>query len=201
MFIVGVTGGIGSGKTAVTNILQSLGITVVDADIVAREVVEPGEPALEKIADHFGQGIITAEGTLDRAALRAKIFDQQSERVWLEQLLHPLIREQMMNQLASAKGSYAVLSSPLLLETDQKSLTDHIVVVDVPVELQISRTRKRDNNSETQVQAIIAAQISREDRVKQADSLISNELDLEHLQQQVVQLHDRLQALAQQASQ
>ena len=158
MLIVGITGGIGSGKSAVTQQLESLGITVIDADIVAREVVEPGETALQSISSHFGE--------LNRAELRALVFEKPEERKWLENLLHPLIRKRIVAQLNASNSSYTVLVSPLLLETDQHSLTDHIVVVDLPKELQIKRTMSRDNNNEKQVEAIINAQMQREEKLE-----------------------------------
>ncbi len=196
MFIVGLTGGIGSGKSAASQQLEALGIEVVDADIVAREVVEPGKPALQSIAEHFGAEVLQEGGGLDRAQLRAKVFADSEERKWLEQLLHPLIRERILAQLNAARSDYAVLASPLLLETDQHNIVDHIVVVDVPVETQIQRTASRDQNSEDQVRAIIAAQMDRQQRLEKADSVLDNSADLYHLQQSVNQLHVKLLQLA-----
>ena len=120
--IVGITGGIGSGKSAVTERFQQLGITVVDADVAARVIVEAGKPALTAIAEHFGQDILQGDGTLDRAALRQRIFADDDERRWLEQLTHPLIGQEIMDQIAAATSPYTILSSPLLLETSQKAL-------------------------------------------------------------------------------
>lgn len=198
MFIVGITGGIGSGKSAVTQQLESLGITVIDADIVAREVVETGEDALQNISSHFGATVITESGELNRAELRARVFDNPEERKWLENLLHPLIRERIVTQLNVSNSSYTVLVSPLLLETDQHSLTDHIVVVDLPRELQIQRTMSRDNNNKTQVEAIINAQMQRKDKLERADSVISNDKDLYTLKNKVNNLHHKLLTLAHQ---
>ena len=198
MFIVGITGGIGSGKSAVTQQLESLGITVIDADIVAREVVEPGEDALQSISSHFGATVITDSGELNRAELRTRVFDNPEERKWLENLLHPLIRKRIVTQLNASNSSYTVLVSPLLLETDQHSLTDHIVVVDLPKELQIQRTMSRDNNNKTQVEAIIDAQMQREDKLERANSVISNDKDLYTLKNKVNNLHQKLLTLAHQ---
>ncbi|WP_350227791.1 dephospho-CoA kinase [Neptuniibacter halophilus] len=192
MLIAGVTGGIGSGKSAATDFLAAKGVKVVDADIAAREVVQPGEPALQAIADHFGTELLQPDGSLDRAALRKHIFADESARQWLEQLLHPLIRQRIIKQLSEAEGSYAVLASPLLLETDQKQLTQHVVVIDVPEEVQLARTMQRDNNNEQQVRAIIAAQMPRQQRLQQADSVIYNDRDLAYLHQQLEQLHAKL---------
>lgn len=196
MFVIGLTGGIGSGKSAVSDRFAQHGITIVDADVASRVVVEPGRPALLRIADHFGAELITPSGTLDRALLRSKVFSSEQERKWLEALLHPLIAEEIQSGLANSRSPYTVLVSPLLLETTQHSYVDRILVVDVPVELQLRRTMARDNNSESQVRAIIAAQMERDTRRSRADDLISNDGSLEQLQQQVDALHQRYLALA-----
>jgi dephospho-CoA kinase len=187
--IVGITGGIGSGKSAVTLRFEQQGITVVDADLAARVIVEPGKPALSAIAEHFGQDMIQADGALDRAALRQRVFADGNERRWLEQLTHPLIGQEILDQLAASRSPYTILSSPLLLETSQKDLVDCVVVVDVPEETQLARTMQRDDNDEAQVKRIMAAQIAREDRVRQADIVIDNSRTLEELDDLVEELH------------
>lgn len=192
MYIVGITGGIGSGKSAVTELLEQQGITIVDADIVARQVVEPGTPALKEIERHFGTSVINQEDGLDRQKLRAIVFDNPQERKWLEALLHPLIREEILLQLSQSNSHYTVLSSPLLLETDQHELVDKIVVVDVSENIQIQRTMKRDNNSSDQVKAIIAAQKNREERIQSAHYIINNDADLKTLQEKVFNLQQQL---------
>lgn len=189
--IIGLTGGIGSGKSAVSRCFEMLGITVVDADIVAREVVEPGTPALSQIAAHFGSEIISSEGSLDRAALRQLIFKDELERKWLEALLHPLIREEIIRQLSHRASPYSILSSPLLLETDQHTMVERILLVDVPVDIQISRTVERDKNSKEQVEAIIKAQSPREFKQQKADDIILNTGTIESLQAKVSELHQR----------
>lgn len=189
--IIGLTGGIGSGKSAVSSHFETLGIAVVDADIVAREVVEPGQPALIQIAEHFGNNIITAKGALDRAALRTLIFKDESERKWLESLLHPLIRKEIILQLEQSQSPYSILSSPLLIETDQYTIVDRILVVDVPVEAQLDRTIHRDNNSLEQVVAIIKAQSSRAVKQQKADDIILNTGTIESLHEKVSILHQR----------
>ena len=194
--IIGLTGGIGSGKSAVSDRFADHGIKIVDADIASRVVVEPGKPALRKIAEHFGANILQDDGGLNRAALREKIFADPSERKWLESLLHPLINEYLFSELASAESVYAILANPLLFETQQDKACTRILVVDVPVELQVSRTVARDNNSPEQVKAIIAAQISREDRLARADDVILNDRDLAHLDQETQRLHQSYCALA-----
>jgi len=163
----------------------------VDADDVAREVVEPGTPALEKIAEHFGQEILLPDGSLDRAALRRIVFDAPEERAWLEELLHPVIREELMRQLRPVNYSlpYVLLVSPLLLETDQHELVEKVVVVDVPVDVQIQRTMARDTNDREQVERIIAAQMPREQRLQKADDVVDNNLAMMDVERQVEQLH------------
>ena len=187
--VVGVTGGIGSGKSAVTERFEQRGITVVDADLAARVIVEPGRPALQSIAAHFGEAIINAEGSLDRAELRSKVFADESERRWLEQLTHPLIAKEILDQLAASVSPYTVLSSPLLLETSQGELTDYIVVVDVPEEMQLERTMQRDDNDEAQVKRIMAAQMARDTRLAKADFVIDNSKGLDELDSVVEKLH------------
>ncbi|MFV8818244.1 dephospho-CoA kinase [Haliea sp. E17] len=194
--VVGVTGGIGSGKSALTDYLEQQGITVVDADKVARLVVEPGTPALRAISERHGSGILLANGSLDRAALRRIVFSDPQERLWLEQLTHPLIGEEIKRQLTASKSPYTVLSSPLLLEGEQVAMTDQVVVVDVPVEVQVARTMQRDNNDEDQVRRIIAAQMPREERLARADFVVDNSGTLEQLQEHAAALHRRLLALA-----
>ncbi len=194
--VVGITGGIGSGKSAVTDRLAQLGITIVDADVAARIVVEPGQPALTAIADHFGSGIIQQDGCLDRAALRRIVFEHPDERQWLESVTHPAIREEITRQLDSADSPYVVLSSPLLLEASQNSFADLVVVVDVPESVQLERTMKRDDNNAELVHQIMAAQLNRDDRLGAADMVIDNSGSLENLYQQVDLLHEQLVAKA-----
>ena len=189
--IIGLTGGIGSGKTAVSDTFKSLGIDIVDADVSSRRVVEKGQPALDDIQAHFGDGILDSENKLDRTKLREIIFKNPQERVWLEKLLHPKIAEHIKDQLESSNSPYCVLVSPLLLETEQKSYCSFVLVVDVPEESQIARTAKRDDVSEEQVKNIISAQIDREKRLEQADEIIINDGSMEELKEKVVVLHTK----------
>jgi dephospho-CoA kinase len=192
--VVGITGGIGSGKTAVTDRLHSLGIEIIDADLAARVIMEPGRPALAAVAEHFGEELLLPDGQLDRAALRKLVFTDPGERRWLEQLTHPLIGEEITAQLAAGNSPYVVLSSPLLLETSQRELCDLVVVVDVPEEVQLQRTMSRDENDEGQVRRIMAAQLSREQRLASADEVIDNSGTLAGLHRQVDALHNLLLA-------
>ncbi len=189
MFIVGLTGGIGSGKTAVSDTFKSLGVDIIDADVASRIVVEKGQPALRQIAEHFGKDILQEDGTLDRALLREKVFAEPKEREWLEKLLHPLIYQTLNRLLSEASSEYAILVSPLLVETGQNKLTQRILVVDVPEQLQIERAVARDNNNEQQVRAIIAAQADRNQRLAYADDVITNDQDISFLHAEVKKLH------------
>ena len=189
--IIGLTGGIGSGKTAVSDTFKSLGIDIVDADVSSRRVVEKGQPALDDIQAHFGDGILDSENNLDRAKLREIIFKNPQERVWLEKLLHPKIAEHIKDQLESSNSPYCILVSPLLLETEQKSYCSFVLVVDVPEESQVARTAKRDGVSEEQVKNIISAQIDREKRLEQADEIIINDGSMEELKEKVMVLHTK----------
>lgn len=189
VWIVGITGGIGSGKSAVTERFEQRGITVVDADLAARVVVEPGRPALAEIADHFGASILLADGSLDRAALRALVFAEPAERLWLEALTHPLIGQEILAQITDSTSPYTILSSPLLLETSQKELVNCVVVVDVPASVQLARTVSRDGNDEAQVKRIMAAQMPRDARLAEADIVIDNSGAIDVLDARVEELH------------
>ena len=188
-WILGLTGGIGSGKSAAAQCFVELGVHLVDADNAARWVVEPGRPALAQIAEHFGAGVLQADGTLNRAALRELIFKDPQQRAWLEGLLHPLIREEIRQYLARAESPYAILVSPLLLETTQHQMVQRVLVIDVPEALQIERTVLRDKTNEEQVRAILKAQTTREHRLSQADDVIVNDRDPAWLKNEVERLH------------
>ena len=188
-WILGLTGGIGSGKSAAAEHFAALGIHVVDADHAARWVVEPGRPALAKIAEHFGDAVLQADGQLNRSALRSLIFSDPELRRWLEALLHPLIREEIAHNLSQAQSPYAILVSPLLIESGQYATTQRVLVIDAPQALQIERTLLRDNTSEQQVQAILKAQASREERLSHADDVLVNDRDLKALKTEVERLH------------
>lgn len=189
-WILGLTGGIGSGKSAAAAHFASLGVHTVDADHAARWVVEPGRPALASIVERFGESVLQADGTLNRAALRERIFQSPEERRWLELLLHPLIGQEIAANLEQAQSPYAILVSPLLVEAGQRQMTKRILVVDTPEHLQLERTMRRDGVPEEQVRAILKAQAQREERLKHADEVLLNDSDLGHLQREVERLHD-----------
>ncbi len=189
MFTVGLTGGIGSGKSEVSRRFEALGITVADADLIARSVVEPNQPALDKISQHFGEDILLPNGGLDRAKLRQIIFGDSRQKLWLEQLLHPLIAAEIDDQLNNAASPYSILSSPLLLESQQWQRVDRVLVVDTPVATQVKRSCARDSNSEAQIHAIINSQIKRQDRLQRADDIVDNHGNIDALQPQVELLH------------
>lgn len=189
---VGVTGGIGSGKTALTDWLSEQGIVIVDADRVAREVVQPGTPALKAIIDAFGEQYLTQDGNLDRAAMRQLVFGDEEKRLLLESITHPKIREALWDQLQRADSAYVVLSSPLLLESGQSEMVDISVVVDVPEEMQIQRTMARDANDKALVEKIMAAQMRRQERLELADIVVDNSGDLSALHDRAALLHETL---------
>ena len=189
-WILGLTGGIGSGKSAVAEQFGRLGVHWVDADHAARWVVEPGKPALQRIVEHFGDAVLTPTGELNRAALRAQVFGNADERKWLEQLLHPLIRQEIAEHLARTQSPYSILVSPLLIEAGQYRQTNRVLVVDVPESLQVQRAMRRDQSSEAQIRAILNAQASREDRLRHADDVLVNDRDLAWLEAEVQRLHD-----------
>ncbi len=198
MLTIGLTGGIGSGKNAAARYFQDLGISVVDADIASRRLVEPGLPAYYDIVEHFGEGVLLPSGELNRRALRALVFSDPDKRLWLENLLHPLIYQWLKDRIQSATSPYVVLSSPLLLETTQYQLTDRVLVIDVPEDLQVERTMSRDANSESQVRAIMSNQMPRAKRLEQANDILDNTGSLEDLKKEVEQLHHKYLVLSQQ---
>ncbi|MBZ2189675.1 dephospho-CoA kinase [Alcanivorax sp. JB21] len=195
MFVVGLTGGIGSGKTAASDYLAEKGIVVVDADLASRVVVEPGQPALDEIEARFGSSVIAADGTLDRRALRERVFADPEERKALEAITHPAIGAEIMRQLQAARSPYTVLVSPLLLETSQHKMAQRILLVDVPEALQIARTTARDTVAAEQVEAIMAAQMPRAEKLARADDVVVNDGDLSHLHAQLDTLHAQYLAM------
>ena len=188
-WILGLTGGIGSGKSAAAEHFTRLGVHLVDADHAARWVVEPGRPALARIAEHFGPHVLQPDGQLDRGALRQLIFQDEQQRRWLESLLHPLIGEEVRSYLARAESPYAILVSPLLVESGQHRMTQRVLVVDVPEQLQLQRTMARDQASAEQIQAILNVQAKRDERLRHAHDVLHNDRDQAWLRSEVERLH------------
>jgi len=195
--LIGLTGGIASGKSAVANRLAELGAEIIDTDLISREVVEPGTPALAQIAAHFGPEVIAEDGTLNRAVVREKVFANPSERNWLEALLHPLIRQTAQDRAQRSQAPLAVLVVPLLFESGQYQQTDLNLVVDVPIDVQRQRVLTRDAVSQEQVEQILSAQMSREARLEKADRVVENSGTLEQLFAQVDALYAELTAESQ----
>jgi len=187
--ILGLTGGIATGKSTVSGFFQQLGITIVDADLIAREVVSPNSPALIEITNQFGDDILLPSGELNRAQLRHIIFHDTKAKAWLNALLHPLIRQEIVAQLNSTKGPYVVLDAPLLFENGLDKLCAKTVVVDIPREMQISRAAKRDKVTQEQIRNIIEAQMPREEKLAKADIIIDNSKSIENTQSQVNSIH------------
>lgn len=199
MYVVAITGGIGSGKTTVANQFAELGIEVVDADVIAREVVEPGTPALAAIAAHFGSDVITPDGQLDRRRLRERVFTDPQAKSWLNALLHPLIRTEMQRQCAAARSPYCLLVVPLLVENRLTALANRVLVIDVDEATQIERTCRRDGVSHEQAQAILAAQASRAERLAAADDVLDNQNGTpEAIKSRILALHETYLAFASQ---
>ena len=188
-FRVGLTGGIASGKTTVANLFAALGVAIVDTDVLAREVVAPGSPLLPRIAEHFGAGVLAGDGSLDRRALREKVFASEAERRWLEQLTHPAIRELTDSRSATAPGPYVIVAIPLLVETRGGGRFSRVLVVDCEPELQLARLQARDGITRAAAEKMLAAQVSRAERLSAADDVIHNDGDIARLRDQVEKLH------------
>lgn len=195
-FRVGLTGGIASGKSTVADMFAELGVPVIDTDVIARQVVEPGQPALAEIRQQFGGDVIAADGTLDRAAMRRAIFADDDARQQLEAILHPIIRDEAMRQSRAAGGDYQLIVVPLLVESPMRHAMDRILVVDCGVDVQIERLLERDAETESQARKIVAAQASREARLAIADDVVRNDGSLDETGQQVDALHAHYLALS-----
>lgn len=193
--VIGLTGGIGSGKTAVSDLFAKKGIDIIDADVVARQVVEPGSEALLKIADKFGEQSILSDGSLNRPFIRQLVFADKSNKQWIDDLLHPLIRAVMNQQIKQAQSPYCILAVPLLVENGMNKMVDRVLVVDVDEHTQLQRASARDGQSKEQVQKIINAQASRKERLNLADDTIDNSATLDELIPQVERLHKQYLSL------
>jgi dephospho-CoA kinase len=189
MLVIGLTGGIGSGKSTVSDALAARGAGVIDTDVIARELTEPGQPALGEIAATFGADLIRSDGRLDRDALRALVFSDADARTRLERILHPLIKDRMLERLDALDAPYAVLVIPLLFETNQHTLVDRVLVVDVPETVQRERVQRRSGLTHSEVDRIVASQISRAERLSRADDILDNSGDLPALLAQAERIH------------
>lgn len=190
MLKVGLTGGIGCGKTTVSELFAELGVAVIDADLIARRLVQPGQPALRQIVAMWGKDMLESDGSLNRSRLRERVFSQPETKQALEALLHPLIFQAMRTEMAVLNDPYCLLAIPLLFETQMTALADRILVIDCPTQLQIERVRRRDQLSTGQIEAIIASQVSREYRLAHADDLIENTASNDKLAEDVKKLHN-----------
>lgn len=189
--IIGLTGGIGSGKSTVADLFKELGVPVVDADQVSRELVKPGSKILNNIVEHFGPKILNAEGELDRSLLRKKIFDKPDDKIFIEKLLHPVIYKKIQEFAEEHPAPYIIAVIPLLIETREKYNIDiikKVLVVDAPEDLQVDRVRKRDKLSSTEIRKIMHTQIDRQARLNRANDIIINDGDLNKLRKQVLEL-------------
>lgn len=189
MLKIGLTGGIGSGKTAASDHFARLGAAVIDTDLLSRELVEPGQPALQAITEAFGSDVLNSDGTLDRACLRDRVFAESSARQTLEEILHPRIRAAMLARAQRANAPYVVFVIPLLFETGQEQLVDRILLIDVPETIQRQRVAARDKLSDARITQILAAQSDRATRLRHADDIVVNDGDLAQLQDKIQQLH------------
>ncbi len=197
MFVVGLTGGIGSGKSTVAGLFAEFGVAVIDTDVIAHQLTAPGGAAMEEIHARFGDEVISADGTLDRAALRRLIFSNTSARHQLEAILHPRIRQEVEHMLATLRAPYALIVIPLLVETGgYRDVLDRVLVVDCPEAMQIARVRARSGIDEVEVKAILAAQAGRAERLAAADDAILNTATPEALRTQVATLHRRYLSLS-----
>jgi len=195
-FRVALTGGIASGKTTVANLFADLGVPVIDTDVIAREVVEPGQPALAKVIEAFGRDVLDTDGRLDRRRMRERIFADPDARLRLEAILHPAIRAEMQRQSRAAGGGYQVLVIPLFTEGKRRDQVDRVLLVDVPEELQVERLMRRDGVSREQAEASLKAQATRAERLAMADDIVRNTGRLDDLRQAVAGLHEKYRALA-----
>ena len=194
--VVGLTGGIGSGKSSVSELFAELGATIIDTDQLARELVEPGTQGLDSVIAHFGNELLDKAGHLDRAKLRDIVFADPARRRQLENIMHPLIRTEVKQHIASADGAYCIVCIPLLLETGQEQTVDRVLVVDAPRETRIERVLQRDDSPRATIEGILAAQIGRQQRLDCADDVIDNSGNLDNLRPQVQALHNKYLKLA-----
>lgn len=186
---IGLTGGIGSGKSTACEIFSEFGVPVIDADIIAHSLVKPGMPALQAIINEFGEKIVTRDGCLNRKKLRDQIFTNETDRKKLENILHPAIYNEIAHETEGIRSKYCIIALPLLLETGASKIIDRILIIDTPRELQLSRAAIRDNVSKSNIEAIMQSQISHNDRLVDADDIVNNDGDIDNLRRQICNLH------------
>ena len=187
---IGLTGGIGSGKSAACKIFSELGVPVIDADDIAHSLVEPGMPAFKEITRIFGNEVIASDGFLDRKIIRDKVFANEIDRKSLESIIHPAVYEEIAVRVKNINSKYCIISIPLLLETDASKTVDRILVIDVPRELQLERAVNRDKTNKSDINAIIDSQISRKDRLSAADDIVDNKGNINDLRKRICDLHE-----------
>jgi dephospho-CoA kinase len=187
---IGLTGGIGSGKSAACKIFSELGVPVIDADDIAHSLVEPGMPAFKEITKIFGNEVIASDGSLDRKIIRDKVFANEIDRKRLESILHPVVYEEIAVRVKNINSKYCIISIPLLLETDASKTVDRILVIDVPRELQLERAVNRDKTNKSDINAIIDSQMSRKDRLSAADDIVDNKDNINDLRKRICDLHE-----------
>ncbi len=187
---IGLTGGIGSGKSAACEIFSELGVPVIDADNIAHSLVKPGMPAFIEITKMFGNEVISSDGTLDRKLIRDKVFANEIDRKNLENILHPIVYREIAVQVETINSKYCIISVPLLLETNATKTVDRVLVIDVPRELQLERASNRDKTNKGDIDTIINSQILREDRLSAADDIVDNRGDINDLREKICDLHE-----------
>ncbi len=190
MFKVGLTGGIGCGKTTVSKLFEGHGVPIIDADVIAHKIVKPGQPALQKLVEKFGDSILQADGQLNRGKLRERVFANATEKIKLENILHPLIFAVMQKKINNIKTPYCLVSIPLLFETGMRHFVDRILVVDCPEAIQVQRVQQRDNLTDERIKSIMASQVTRAFRLENTDDIIDNTVNNQELAEQVNKLHD-----------
>lgn len=196
MLRIGLTGGIGSGKSTVAGLFARRAVPIIDADDIARRLASPGQPAHQPIIDLFGTGILGNDQAIDRRKLRSRVFANAAERKQLETILHPLVRQTIQQELSGLDAAYCVISAPLLIEANLIDMVDRVLVVDADEEQQIQRVMARNGMSEMEVRQVLASQLTRTERLRHADDRIVNNADLSQLEDAVEQLHQRYMALA-----